>query len=91
MWKSYFFVVQVETSLYEEIRQLRDKDVELEQLIGQLRDTQEAATAAEATRSSAVEDKLKLGEDTVLKINQQIEKLEAEASWLSDTDKNQVG
>ena len=91
MWKSYFFVVQVETSLYEEIRQLRDKDVELEQLIGQLRDTQEAATAAEATRSSAVEDKLKLGEDTVLKINQQIEKLEAEASRLSDTDKNQVG
>ena len=91
MWKSSFFVVQVETSLYEEIRQLRDKDVELEQLIGQLRDTQEAATAAEATRSSAVEDKLKLGEDTVLKINQQIEKLEAEASRLSDTDKNQVG
>ena len=84
-------MVQVETSLYEEIRQLRDKDVELEQLIGQLRDTQEAATAAEATRSSAVEDKLKLGEDTVLKINQQIEKLEAEASRLSDTDKNQVG
>ena len=91
MWKSYFLVVQVETSLYEEIRQLRDKDVELEQLIGQLRDTQEAATAAEATRSSAVEDKLNLGEDTVLKINQQIEKLEAEASRLSDTDKNQVG
>ena len=41
--------------------------------------------------SLAVEDKLKLGEDTVLKINQQIEKLEAEASRLSDTDKNQVG
>jgi predicted nuclease with TOPRIM domain len=80
----------VEAGLHEEIRHLREKDVDLEQLIHQLREQQAEVATAGTVLNSAMEERFKLGEDTVEMINQRIEKLEAEASQLSGNDATQV-
>jgi RNA:NAD 2'-phosphotransferase (TPT1/KptA family) len=82
--------LKVEARLSEEVCQLRAKDTELEQLIYQLRERQESVTAAEAVRSSAVEEKIQLNEDTVQRITEQIVKLEAEANQLTTANQDQV-
>ncbi len=82
--------MQVEARLYEEIRHLREKDVELEQMIAQLQDKHEDTVKSEADFKLVVEERVKMSEENVVLLKQRITQLEEDVTQLIDNDTSQV-